>query len=141
MSKKFVKANDVDLMVVGIRKAEGGSRAGAYHNCFSHNDKTCDIYRPVFWYKDNDKKDYEEHFNITHSRCYTEYGFKRTGCSCCPFGREYLNELEIAKEKEPKLYKAVTNIFGKSYEYTNEYKKFAQAKNNEAKYKEEHNDN
>lgn len=32
----------------------------------------------------------------------------------------------IIQEYEPKLYKAVTNIFKDSYEYTREYRKFRQ---------------
>ena len=44
----------------------------------------CDTYRPLFWYMDSDKKVYEKNFGIKHSRCYIEYGLKRTGCSTRP---------------------------------------------------------
>lgn len=133
-SKLFIKEHDVDLMILGIRKSEGGVRSTIYKNCFSSKSKNnIAYYRPIFWYKNNDKKDYENYFNIVHSRCYTEYGFKRTGCCCCPYGKDFNEELEIIKEKEPKLYKAVMNIFGKSYEYTNKYREFAKAKSNEGK--------
>ena len=67
-------------------------------------------------------------FNISNSKCYTEYGLKRTGCVGCPYGRDYKHELEVIKEYEPKLYKAVTNIFKDSYEYTRKYKEFCESK-------------
>ena len=37
-------------------------------------------------------------------------------------GKNYKEELEIVKKYEPKLYKAVTNLFKDSYEYMNKYK-------------------
>ena len=61
---------------------------------------------------------------ITHSKCYTEYGLKRTGCAGCPFGRDFEQELDVIANYEPKLYKAVNNIFGDSYEYTRKYREF-----------------
>ena len=123
VAHKLIKENKYELNIVGIRKAEGGVRAAAYKNCFD-NDEDCDNYRPIFWYKDQDKIDYENAFNIVHSKCYTEYGLKRTGCVGCPFGRNFEYELEVVKQYEPKLYKAICNIFKDSYEYTRKYKEF-----------------
>lgn len=88
-------------------------------------NQTVEFLKDNIWYfSDNDKKEYEEFFKVTHSRCYTEYGFKRTGCMGCPFNSKWQEDLEILKVKEPLLYKAVTNIFGKSYEYSLKYKEF-----------------
>lgn len=117
-----------DLNVSGIRKAEGGIRSSVYKSCFDENESGCDNYRPLFWYKDSDKLDYENAYNIEHSRCYTEYGLKRTGCAGCPFGRNFEYELEVIKKYEPKLYKAVNYIFGDSYEYTRKYREFCKEK-------------
>lgn len=114
-----------DLSIVGVRKSEGGVRAQAYKNCFDdNNDNGCDNYRPIFWYKDQDKTDYENAYGIIHSKCYTEYGLKRTGCVGCPYGKDFEYELEVIKQYEPKLYKAVNNIFKDSYEYTRKYRQF-----------------
>jgi len=125
LSKKIIKEGNYNLKIVGIRKAEGGQRATAYKNCFDNNTGECDNYRPVFWYLNDTKKLYDNYFNVLHSDCYTVYGFKRTGCACCPFGGEDVEmELEAIKLHEPKLYKAVNNIFGKSYEYTRKYREF-----------------
>lgn len=55
---------------------------------------------------------------------YTEYGFKRTGCACCPYGRDFDDELKVLEQHEPNLCKAVKNIFHDSYEYTRQYRKF-----------------
>lgn len=38
-------------------------------------------------------------------------------------------ELEIIEEYEPKLYKAVCNIFKKSYEYRRDYEEFKKEMN------------
>ena len=84
-AKRFIAEADADLEITGIRKAEGGIRSANYKTCFSENkSKGCDTYRPIFWYTDSDKKAYEESFGVTHSRCYTDYGLKRTGCVGCP---------------------------------------------------------
>ena len=62
---------------------------------------------------------------IHHSRCYSEYGMKRTGCVGCPFNKHIDEELAVIEKYEPKLYKAAVNVFGKSYEYTRKYREFA----------------
>ena len=35
------------------------------------------------------KEDFENYYNVTHSKCYTEYGLKRTGCVGCPYGKDF----------------------------------------------------
>ena len=124
--KKYLKENPVDLHMVGIRKAENGIRAMTYKSCFDQNLNGHDNYRPLFWYNNEDKTEYEEARNILHSKCYTEYGLSRTGCAGCPYGRKFEQELKIIEKYEPKLFKAVNNIFGDSYEYTRKYKKFCE---------------
>ncbi len=129
-AKQFIKECNADLEITGIRKSEGGIRSANYKTCFSESKfKGCYTYRPVFWYTDGDKKVYEENFGVIHSRCYTEYGLKRTGCVGCPFNPKVNEELEIIKENEPKLYQAAVNIFGDSYEYTRKYREFQKMMN------------
>ena len=118
---------DSDLSIYGVRKAEGGARAQAYKNCYTCDDNKHE-YRPIFWYKDSDKRCYEEFYGIIHSKCYTEYGLTRTGCVGCPYGLRLEQELAVVKEFEPKLYKAVCNVFKDSYEYTRKYKQFRKQK-------------
>ena len=131
VAENYKKQNSIELSLVGIRKAEGGARATAYKSCFSTNEDSTDEFRPIFWYKNEDKSGYADTYDITHSKCYTEYGLTRTGCAGCPFGRNFELELEIIRQYEPKLYKAVNKIFGDSYEYTRKYREFAKRMNEE----------
>ena len=124
-AKQFIKEMDADIEITGIRKSEGSIRSANYKSCFSESkSKGCGTYRPIFWYADGDKRDYEQFYGVNHSRCYTEYGLKRTGCVGCPFNPRITEELEIIQKYEPKLYTAAVNIFGKSYEYTKKYHDF-----------------
>lgn len=122
---KLVTSEGYELNIFGVRKAEGGIRSTAYKSCFDEADE-CDNYRPLFWYVNDDKVDYENNYGVTHSKCYTEYGLTRTGCAGCPFGRDFEQELSVIEKYEPKLFKAVNNIFGDSYEYTRKYKAFCE---------------
>lgn len=130
VAHKLIDENSYDLNIYGVRQSEGGVRSKAYTSCFDDSGK-CANYRPLFWYSDYDKKCYENAFGVEHSRAYTEYGLQRTGCCCCPFGRELEFELETIKKYEPKLYMAVNHVFGDSYEYTRKYKQFCKDMNKE----------
>ena len=122
---------EFDLLVTGVRKGEGGLRATAYKSCYETKDNNIDQYRPLFWYKNDDKKAYEDLFGITHSECYTRYGLRRTGCTGCPYGVKLDEELEAARIFEPNLYKACNTVFKDSYEYTRKYREFVKKlKNN-----------
>lgn len=136
---RYIKEHDCDLSIFGVRKAEGGARATAYKTCYSVHDKGVDYYRPLFWYSDNDREEYEKVFGITHSKCYTEYGLVRTGCVGCPYGLKLNQELEIIKKYEPNLYTATCNIFKDSYEYTKQYREF-QKKQKELQKENKYND-
>jgi len=132
-STQFIKENNIELMITGVRKAEGGTRKTAYKTCYNEKVDGVDGFYPILWYKNNDKEEYEEQFNVVHSKCYTDYGLKRTGCAGCPFGRQFEFELEVIKEHEPKLYKAAQNLFKESYEYTRKYRKFKEMMNRKMK--------
>ena len=123
VTKDILKSGDYDMQCIGVRRAEGGVRANI-KNCFSEYPDSIDVFRPVFWLRDSDKDEYCKHYNIVHSRCYREYGFKRTGCAGCPYNKKFEEELEAVRKFEPQLYKAANNIFGESYEYTRRYLKF-----------------
>lgn len=121
-----VKQFSCDMNCMGVRRSEGGARSTAYKNCFTPADDKngIDNYRPLFFMDDNDKQAYEDEYGVCHSKCYTEYGLKRTGCAGCPFGSGFEDELKVIEQHEPKLFKAVNNIFGASYEYTRAYRRF-----------------
>ena len=123
LGHKFYKEIDADLNITGVRKAEGGVRADSFKSCFSET-KLGDAWRPLFWFSNEDKAAYKEHFNIHYSDCYSLYGLARTGCAGCPFGRDFEKELNVLQTYEPMLYKAVSNIFKDSYAYTRKFKEF-----------------
>ena len=119
-----IKKCDAQLSVVGIRKAEGGIRGTSYKRCFN-TSSDYDSFRPIFWWNNDDKVDYESALKVVHSDCYEVYGLPRTGCVGCPYARDLDGELDVIQKFEPKLYKAVTNVFSDSYEYRRKYKEFA----------------
>lgn len=125
VSKKYAVENNIQLMILGIRKAEGGIRGTAYKSCFL-KDKVnpFDKYMPIFWYKNEDKSTYERLYTIVHSDCYKRYGLQRTGCIGCPFNKNVIEEMEIIKNYEPKLVIGANNVFKDSYEYTKQYREF-----------------
>lgn len=131
VATNYKKRHGIDLSMTGVRKAEGGARAFAYKSCFSSNEDDADEFRPIFWYKNGDKEEYEAAYEVTHSKCYSCYGLRRTGCAGCPFGQNFEQELAVIEKHDPKLYKAVNNIFDKSYEYTRKYREFASMKEEE----------
>lgn len=125
VANDYISNGDFDLSCTGVRKSEGGTRSSAYKNCFTPApDGEVAQYRPLFWFDKKSKACYKECHNIRYSDCYEIWGLDRTGCSCCPFGQNFEFELECVQKYEPKLYKAVLKIFGKSYEYTRKYREF-----------------
>ena len=134
-SKLYEKESGIDLKCLGLRRAEGGLRVTSIRSCFSDNTssdadkpKTYDDFRPIYYFTDKDKREYEEFYGITNSRCYTEYGFKRTGCCGCPYNSKFEDDLAQVEQYEPKLYKAIINIFKEPYEYTRKYREFRKKK-------------
>ena len=124
------------MSISGVRKAEGGVRSSAYKNCFTpESDKSIAQYRPLFWYKQETKREFEKVYGIQHSDCYGVWGLPRTGCSGCPFGQNLEAELAACEKYEPKMYKALHKVFGQSYEYTRKYREFQAEKRDEQKKK------
>lgn len=125
LSKLLMKYREYDLSIIGVRKAEGGIRKTTYKCTIGKIGNTNqEQFRPLLYWTNKDKEQYKKENGIEYSKCYEEYGFTRTGCCCCPFGKDFNFELEQVKEHEPKLYNACKNIFKDSYEYSNKYQKF-----------------
>lgn len=126
-SADWCKENDIELLCLGVRKAENGIRSKNIKTCFSNsldNGKGHDEWLPLFWLSDDEKQEYKKFNNIKYSDCYEVYGLKRTGCFGCPFASGFENELKVIKQYEPNLYVATNNIFGQSYEYMRAYREF-----------------
>lgn len=125
-SVQYARKNDVALLMLGIRRAEGGKRATAYPSCYIPTSRIHPyaMYLPLFWWTNEDKDRFDRIMNIKHSDCYDVYGMRRTGCPGCPFGRQFEEEVLAISEHEPRLEKAVENLFGKSYEYSRAYRDY-----------------
>lgn len=119
LSVAYERERGIDCMLVGVRKAEGGVRA-SHGRCFTNSHGRA-VYRPLFWLSNADRDRYCETFGIRHSDCYEVWGFKRTGCSCCPFGRELGHELATLEAYEPNVARAARKVFKDSYEYTRQF--------------------
>lgn len=127
-AKIAAKEMEATLNAVGVRRAEGGRRAVSINFCFSESTKyQIAQFRPLFYLTDQDKAEYKDFCGVTYSDCYEVWGFRRTGCVCCPFGSDFEVKLEVTRQYEPKLYAAACKIFGPSYEYTRKYRKFKES--------------
>jgi len=101
-SKIHARKNKIELLMMGIRRAEGGKRATTYQSCFLPKTMySYDLYFPIFWWTDKDKQLFDEVLGIKHSECYGTYGMKRTGCPGCPFGQRYEDEINSIAEFDP----------------------------------------
>ena len=121
LAKRALRDLGCDLDIIGVRKAEGGMRA-ASNTCFTGG--AVDKYRPLYWWDNATREEYERAFAITHSECYGTYGLKRTGCAMCPFGLIRDREHEVARTYEPKLFKAASIVFKDTIEYTRMFQEF-----------------
>lgn len=123
--KQYAKEHDIDLMILGLRKSEGGARATVYKSCYlPKKSYTYSMYFPLFYWNNKMKEWYDKTYEIPHSDCYTKYGLTRTGCAGCPFGRNFDDELEQLETWEPKLAKGIKNIFSPVYDWTRKYREF-----------------
>lgn len=127
VSLKYIKDNNIECMVTGLRKSEGGIRSVKIKTCFD-SGKDVASYRPLFWLSNEDEVEYIKIFDIKNSDCYTKYGMKRTGCAGCPYNRNLEKDLKVVEENEPLLYIACNAIFKDSYDYTRKYRDFVKKK-------------
>lgn len=129
-AQKCIAETQADLNIIGVRQSERGTRATAYKSCFSPEaGHHIAEFRPIFWFTNETKKLFKETYNIEYSDCYEKWGLKRTGCSGCPLAINFENEIKAVEMYEPKLYKALCNVFGDSYEYTRAYREFRRKMN------------
>jgi 3'-phosphoadenosine 5'-phosphosulfate sulfotransferase (PAPS reductase)/FAD synthetase len=122
VAKDFEREYHPDLVVTGMRRAEGGRRAGSIQTCFTpSNGSAPDNYRPLWFWSDEDKAVYKEWRGLRYSDCYEVWGLTRTGCVGCPCNSKAERELEIVERYEPQLVKAARRVFGASYDYRRRY--------------------
>lgn len=88
---KFNKDNKILINILGVRKAEGGTRSFAYKSCFYKKGKV-HYYLPILDYTDDEIATLIKEKNIPISKAYTLYGCERTGCVGCPFSKHWERE-------------------------------------------------
>lgn len=125
-SDRLQRAGNYDLVILGVRSAEGGMRR-VMHNCMMYSKRRGTRFLPILYFSNDDKEIYSKLYGVEKSEAYTVYGFKRTGCSGCPFNPNLFRELEILRKYEPGMARAAEAIFAPSYEYTKLYMQFCEA--------------
>jgi 3'-phosphoadenosine 5'-phosphosulfate sulfotransferase (PAPS reductase)/FAD synthetase len=133
VAKEFRRDRNPDLIVNGMRRAEGGRRAGSIKTCFtpSCGDEP-DNYRPLWFWTDADKAIYKEWRGLSYSDCYEVRGLKRTGCVGCPCNSKAEWEPGIVGQYEPRLVKAARGVFGASYDYRRRYAEYKNDRRNQS---------
>ncbi|MBR3160133.1 MAG: hypothetical protein IKG21_12910 [Atopobiaceae bacterium] len=121
-SREVEREVGADVLLVGVRRAEGGIRA-AHMTCFDRGHGI-DTYRPLFWMGDADRAFYERTFGIRHSDCYGLWGFRRTGCVGCPLNSRHERDLGAAERFEPNVVRAARRVFADAYAYAAEWRDF-----------------
>lgn len=121
---KFYSQANAGIRILGLRQSEGGRRSTSFTSCFSIDDNDMANYRPLWFWTDADKAEYKAYYGLTYSDCYEIWGFTRTGCAGCPFNSRFEDDLLIMQQYEPQMYLAAINIFGKSYDYTRQYRQY-----------------
>lgn len=117
----FQRSVNCDLVITGVRAAEGGARRFAIKSCFEPGKKGPDKYMPLFYWDDETKAWYKDHEGIRYSDCYEVWGMTRTGCVGCPYNSRAGEDLKRVKEYEPTMYKACMNVFGTAYRLQDEF--------------------
>ena len=129
-----------DLIITGERRDEGGMRSvprSADANgtmCFHEESSGQFRFKPLYYVSDKDKEWYKRTYGLRYSDAYEVYGMKRTGCCGCPISYRAVDDLNLIEPHEPNIVKAAWNIFGKSYEYREQYKQYLADRRRAEKY-------
>ena len=119
---------DYDMIITGERRDEGGMRSVPRKDCttmcFTETGSGQFRLRPLYYVSDADKAWYKEKYGVRYSDAYEVYGLTRTGCCGCPISYKAVADLEKIRPYEPNVVRAAWNIFGRSYEYRQEYNEY-----------------
>lgn len=109
----YEKANGMKGAIIGLRASEGGVREAEAKHRMVHGGKLCTAVTkrgiakyPIIDWSDTDLEKFIKAYNVPLSDAYTKYGFYRTGCMACPYGKQLPNDLKYLHGHEPNRYKA-----------------------------------
>lgn len=119
---------DYEMIITGERRDEGGMRSVPRKDntalCFTETSSGQYRFRPLYYVSDDDKAWYKQKYKLRYSDAYEVYGLTRTGCCGCPISYKAIDDLEKIRPYEPNVVKAAWNLFGKSYEYRQQYNEY-----------------
>lgn len=112
--KRYVKLNDMQGHLTGMRAFEGGVRLFQYEKRIAEGRNPCTSINkdgfisksPLIDWNDDILNEYIAKHKVPLSKAYTEYGRKRTGCFLCPFDQQLEDDLANLHKHEPNQYKA-----------------------------------
>lgn len=111
--KQYEESTDVKGFCTGLRAGEGGARELNATTRVKNGGKICTYIShgkiskaPIIDWTDEDIEEFIKRYNVPLSEAYTKYGFRRTGCMCCPYSRNIANDLKYLYYHEPNRYKA-----------------------------------
>ena len=111
--EKFNKKTGMKGCIIGLRVEEGGARELSARSRVAAGGKLCtwDSHgvinkAPIIDWNDSDVDEFIKRYNVPVSDAYTKYGFRRTGCCCCPYTPDIEQQLEYLWNNEPNKYKA-----------------------------------
>ena len=107
---------------MGERVGEGGARELAAINRIKNGGKLCTktkgkytVKLPIVDWTDEDVDQFIKNYDVPLSKAYTEQGYQRTGCFCCPFSLQIADNLKKLHDHEPNRYKAAMHWLSDVY--------------------------
>lgn len=92
---KWAKENNKSILMTGMRKQEGGTRANIKGCILTNNQGKVVKFHPLLVVNDEFEDWFIEKYNIQLCELYyPPYNFKRTGCKGCPFSLDLQEQLD-----------------------------------------------
>ena len=111
--KKYNEEHDIKGYILGERVGEGGARELAAIKRVQSGGKLCTMTKgkytvklPLVDWTDEEVDHFIQEYDVPLSKAYTEQGYQRTGCFCCPFSLQIADNLKKLYDHEPYRYKA-----------------------------------
>lgn len=112
---KWEKASKKVITITGMRKAEGGQRAGM--NCLVTKKDKVVKFHPLSIIKDSFEDWFLKQYQIKLCKLYyPPYNFKRTGCKGCPFALDLKDILENMRLYFPDEYEQCLKLWKPVYD-------------------------
>lgn len=112
LAQNWQKENNKNMVITGLRKAEGGSRN--HITCLSNGGHK---FHPLAIVEDDWENEFVEREKVSLCKLYyPPYNFKRTGCKGCPFNRDIQKDLETLYKYLPNEYKQCLHLWKPVYD-------------------------